>query len=286
MKRRRFLEGFGVVAMGLADGSTRAMAATSALIDDPATFDMAGIRRVGAKCCRVIGVGGAGCNLLAAMRTNGTFDGGGPGTELIAVDLCRDTLLHVAATKKAMPERPLIKTLAIGQCGSGGRVNAGRAAAFRHHDQLNGILTGADVVILVAGLGGGTGSGVTPILAAWSRNAGAHTVVVAVTPFDFGGSIRQSANALNSLRSNADQVSHFSNQSVGAELGDEATLVDVFTVQEQRVSAWMQDHASDDNRAGQSAPQFGSGGFVQGQVTAGKYEHVSGPSLITRLSSS
>ena len=140
MRRRRFLERFGVVAMGLGDGSTRAMAAAAALIDDPATFDMAAIRRGGAKCCRVIGVGGAGCNLLAAMRNGGIFDGYGPRTELIAVDLCPDTLWHVAATNNAMPLLKPIKTLAIAECGSGGRVNAGRAAALRHRNQLKGIL--------------------------------------------------------------------------------------------------------------------------------------------------
>ena len=146
----------------------------------------------------------------------------------------------MADTNKTTPERAPINTLAIGECGSGGRANAGRAAALRHHDQLKGILTGAGVVILIAGLGGGTGSGVTPILAAWSRNAGARTVAVAVTPFDFGGSIKQSANALKSLLRNADQVIHFSNQAVGVELGDDATLIDAFAVQEQRISDWVQ----------------------------------------------
>lgn len=194
---------------------------------------------------RVIGVGGAGCALLAAMRDNGTFDGYGPQTKLIAVDLCPDTLLHVAPTNNAMPERDPIKTLAIAECGSGGRVNAGRAAALRHHDQFKGLLNGADVVILIAGLGSGTGSGVTPILAAWSRAAGAYTVVIAVTPFDFGGSIRQSDNALNSLRSNADQVINFSNQALAGELGDDATLSNVFAIQEHRISSWLQDHAWD-----------------------------------------
>ena len=245
MKRRRFLEGFGVVAMGLVDGSTRAMVATAALIDDPATFDMAGIHRGGTKCCKIIGVGGAGCNHLASMRTGGIFEGYGPRTELIVVDLCSYTLLHVTGTNNAMPERKPVRTLAIAECGSGGRVNAGRAAALRHHFQLKSNLAGADVVILMAGLGGGTGSGVTPILAAWSRAAGAYTVVIAVTPFDFGGSIRQSDNALNSLRSNADQVIHFSNQALAGELGDDATLSNVFAIQEHRISSWLQDHAWD-----------------------------------------
>lgn len=153
---------------------------------------------------------------------------------------CKCRRETVAATNRRTPARMPIKTLAIAECGAGSRVNAGRAAALRHHDQLKGLISGADMVILIAGLGGGTGSGVTPLLAAWSRCAGVYTVVVAVTPFDFSGSIRQSSNALNSLRGNAGQVIHFSNQAVAVELGDEATLSDVFAVQKQRISSWVQ----------------------------------------------
>ena len=240
MKRRDIVAAMGIGALTLATEANLTLAALVTSIRDPKIGDTDGGHSGTKFCCRVIGVGGAGCNLLASMRTNGTFDGYGQGTELIAVDLCPDTLVHVDATNKTTPERAPIKTLAIGECGSGGRVNAGRAAALRHRDALTGIVTGADVVILIAGLGGGTGSGVTPILAAWSRAAGVSTVVAAVTPFDFSGSIRQSMNALNSLRGNWDQVIHFSNQAVGVELGDEATLGDVFAVQEQRISAWVQ----------------------------------------------
>ena len=239
MKRRDIVAALGMGAVTLAAGANSIPAAFSQWVADPKMGGVAGGRR-GTKFCRVIGVGGAGCNLLAAMRTNGTFYGFGPGTELIAVDLCPDTLRHVAATNMTKPVCPPLKTLAIGECGSGGRVNAGRVAALRHHDQLVGILTGADAVMLIAGLGGGTGSGVMPILAAWSRVAGVYTVVVAVSPFDFGGSIRHSANVLISLRRNADQVIHFSNQAVGVELGGDATLGDVFAAQERRISSFVQ----------------------------------------------
>ena len=240
MKRRYFIAGMGIGVLTLAAGANSTPARFGRWVGDSKKGGVAGVHSGTKFCSRVIGVGGAGCNLLAAMRANGTFDGYGPGTELIAVDLCPDTLLHVAATNKITPSSMPIKTLPIAECGSGGRVNAGRAAALRHHDQLKGLMSGGDVVILIAGLGGGTGSGVTPILAAWSRAAGVYTVVVAVSPFDFGGSIRQSANALKSLRRKTDRVIHFSNQAVGVELGDEATLGDVFAVQEQRISAWVQ----------------------------------------------
>ncbi|MDP1998723.1 MAG: hypothetical protein Q8K22_03915 [Rhodoferax sp.] len=238
MKRRIFLAGLGMGAMPHAQASDMSIAASDSLIDAIKSGSNVGCSN-GAKFYRIIGIGGAGCNLLASMRTNGIFDGYGPCTELIAVDLCPYTLWHVDAANKTTPERAPIKTMAIAEFGSGRRVNAGRAAALRNREALTGIVTGADVVMLIAGLGSGTGSGVTPILAGLSRAAGAHTVVIAVSPFDFGGSIRQSENALNSLRSNADRVIHFFNRALGDELGDDATLVDVFAVQEQRISSFV-----------------------------------------------
>ena len=99
MKRRYFIAGMGMGALTPAGAATLTPAAFGTLVGDPQKSPIDSGHR-GTKFCRVIGVGGAGCNLLAAMRTNGTFDGYGPQTELIAVDLCPDTLLHVATTNK------------------------------------------------------------------------------------------------------------------------------------------------------------------------------------------
>ena len=240
MKRRCFMAGMGMGALTLADATGMTQAAYGAEIDGPKMW-LSKSGHPSAKFPRVaiIGVGGAGCNLMVSMRIGGIFDGYGPRTELIAVDLCPFTLWYVGDANESAPERAPIKTIAIANFDSGRTVNAARAAALRHHDQLTGILNGADVVILVAGLGGGAGSAVTPIMAAWSRAAGARTVALAITPFDFGVSSRQSDNALNSLRSNADQVIHFSNQAVAVELGDGATLEEVFAIQQHRIATHL-----------------------------------------------
>lgn len=241
MKRRYFMAGIGIGAMFLANASNvnRAAAAYDTLINVPVTGEKDGGHRT-SKSVRIIGVGGAGCHLLTAMRTSGVLGVNGLRTELIAVNLCPHTLWHVEAANKAMPDRVPIQVMPIAELGSDGRINAARAAALRHRESLTAAVTGVDVVILIAGLGSGTGSGVTPILAGWSRAAGTQTSVIAVTPFNIRRLGEQSDCALKSLYKNADRVVHFSNQALGDELGDDATLADVFATQERRIAAWVQ----------------------------------------------
>jgi len=238
MKRRLFMAGMGIGAMSLANASNvNRAAAYDTLINVPVNDDKDGHRS--SKSVRIIGVGGAGCHLLTAMRTGGVLAVNGLRTELIAVDLCPHTLWHVEAANTAMPDRVPIRVMPIAEFGSDGRVYAARVAALRHKKSLTAAVTGVDVVILIAGLGSGTGSGVTPMLAGWSRAAGTQTIGVAVTPFNIGRLGEQSDSALKSLYKNADQVVHFSNQALGDELGDDATLEDVFTTQERRIATWV-----------------------------------------------
>lgn len=224
-------------ALTMAGATTLTPAAPGTLIDGSKTGANGGSCRT-AKFYRIIGVGGAGCNLLAAMWAEGVFEGYGPRTKLIAVDTCPDSLSYVKATNEAMPERAPINTIAIAEFGSGGNVDSARDAALKHGESLKAAVTGADVVILVAGLGRGTGSGVTPILAKMAHTSGALTVVIAVTAFDFEGAhIQTSDVVINKLRRDADLVLRFSNQALGDELGDGATYDYLFEIQQQRIAA-------------------------------------------------
>lgn len=97
----------------------------------------------------------------------------------------------------------------------------------RNRDALAGILAGSDMVVLLAGLGGGTGSGVTPIMARLARAAEAVTVAAVVTPFDFEGDARnRRANAVvDRLQRDADLVMAFSNEEwINRFSGDESFL--------------------------------------------------------------
>lgn len=175
------------------------------------------------------------------MRTCGELGFNGLCVELIAVVLCVHTLWHVEAANKAMPDRVQSQVMPIAKFGSSRRVNTARVAALRHRESLKEAVTGVDVVILIAGLGSGAGSGVTPMLAGWSRAAGAQTTAIVVTPFNIGRLAEQSDFALKSLYKNSDQVFHLSNQALADKLGDDATLADVFATQERRIATWVQE---------------------------------------------
>ena len=91
-----------------------------------------------------------------------------------------------------------------------------RAAVESDSDKLAGIVEDADLVFIVAGMGGGTGTGAAPFLANLAKRAGALVVGVAATPFDCEGIQRgnQATGGLRDLKQGADAVIHFPNQDV------------------------------------------------------------------------
>ena len=137
--------------------------------------------------CKIIGIGAAGCNLAIALRQSNILNRADSALSYVCVDLGPHSLEFVAAANDANPALPQIQTLMLAPVRAGGRVNAARAACLHYRDALAGILAGPDMVVLLAGLGGGTGSGVTQYMALAARGAGAVTVAAVVTPFDFEG---------------------------------------------------------------------------------------------------
>jgi cell division protein FtsZ len=120
-------------------------------------------------------------------------------------------------------------------------VNAARAVALRNIGVISAAVNGAGTVILVAGLGGGTGGGVLPIIARAARNAGAVTIAAVVMPFDFEGPRNGTAStALSNLEREVDLVMPFSNQTLGDSIGDGAQLADIYAQQDRRITAWLQ----------------------------------------------
>jgi cell division protein FtsZ len=89
--------------------------------------------------------------------------------------------------------------------GSGGDPEIGRKAAEEDIDKLHELLTGADMVFVTAGMGGGTGTGASPIIAGIAKNLGALTVGVVTTPFEFEGKKRME-NALMGIEEMKDKV--------------------------------------------------------------------------------
>ncbi|MDP6794065.1 MAG: hypothetical protein QF721_08790 [Verrucomicrobiota bacterium] len=118
------------------------------------------------------------------------------------------------------------RTFLLGQAipcglGTGGDSALARAAVESDSDELAGIVDQADLVFIVAGMGGGTGTGAAPFLANLAKQAGALVVGVAATPFDCEGIQRcnQATGGLRDLKQVADAVFHFPNQDF-IQLGD------------------------------------------------------------------
>lgn len=108
-------------------------------------------------------------------------------TELVCIDLGMQSLPSVDTLNETAAGSLSLKTISLAPYGAGGRVNAACAAALRNIVVINAAVNGAGAVILVAGLGGGTCGGDTPIIARLARNAGAVTFAAVVMPFDFEG---------------------------------------------------------------------------------------------------
>src|SRR6188474_3065210 len=130
---------------------------------------------------KVIGVGGGGGNAVNRMVKAGLGD-----VEFIVANTDKQALDNNAATIKVQIGRHLTKGL-----GAGADPNVGRAAALEDTDRILEVLSGADMVFVTTGLGGGTGTGAAPVIASLANQLGALTVAVVTKPFRFEGRKRQ-----------------------------------------------------------------------------------------------
>lgn len=229
MDRRLFLRSVGAGIAGLSLVST-ASPVWLPLPAAPGKSLWSGSNGRTAGSCKVIGIGGAGCNIVRAAWSSAVLESAELRPEFICVDLGQQALRWVAAANEAVPERAPIKTLSLAPVGAGGRVNRARAMALRQREGLTALVADAELVFLVAGLGGGTGSGVTPIMARLAHEARALTIAAVVTPFDYEGvRQRKAATAIRYLRREADLVMEFSNEGWSNRFGDDTPMIDVFT---------------------------------------------------------
>lgn len=147
---------------------------------------------------KVIGVGGAGCNAVNRM-----IDEGMQGLEFIAVNTDSQALIaSKAGTRVRIGEK---STRGLG---AGGNPEVGRTAAEESRDELREALSGADMVFITAGMGGGTGTGAAPIVAEICREIGALTIGVVTKPFNFEGPRRMKSaiSGIDNLKKNADTL--------------------------------------------------------------------------------
>ena len=168
--------------------------------------DQPGASPAAAGLVSVIGIGGAGTNVLDSLAVEG-FSGG----ELVNMNTEASTLRGMCPRKVQLG-----KTLTRG-FGCGGDPDLGQEAAVESADEIRDVLAGRRMVFICAGLGGGTGSGSAPLVARMAREAGAFVVVFATLPFVFEGRRRmaQATAALEELRRHTDALITFENDRMG-----------------------------------------------------------------------
>lgn len=143
----------------------------------------------------VIGVGGAGNNAVNRM-----VDENVQGVELVGVNTDRQALSLCKASTKIQIGEKLTKGL-----GAGAKPEIGEAAVEENREEITELVTGADMVFVTCGMGGGTGTGAAPIIAEIAKGLGILTVGVVTKPFSFEGKPRMN-NAMSGIARLQDQV--------------------------------------------------------------------------------
>ena len=174
----------------------------------------------GAATIKVIGVGGAGNNAINRM-----IDSGIKGVEFLAVNTDRQALqLSKAGTKIQIGEK-ITRGL-----GAGANPDIGSQAAEESKAEIAEALKGADMVFVTAGMGGGTGTGAAPIVAATARELGILTIGVVTKPFTFEGKKRltQAERGITNLKDKVDTLVVIPNDKLLQIIDRKTSIVEAF----------------------------------------------------------
>jgi cell division protein FtsZ len=182
---------------------------------------------------RVVGIGGAGCNAIGSMIEHGSIQG----VDFVAINTDAQALLLNKAETKVQIGENITKGL-----GSGGDPENGRLAAEESEEKIKHMLEGSDMVFLTAGMGGGTGTGATPIVAKIAKELGALTVVVVTKPFLFEGTRRMvtAEEGLENLKDKADTLIVIPNQRILDVVDRKLSLLDAFKVADSVLTQGVQ----------------------------------------------
>ena len=148
---------------------------------------------------RVMGIGGGGTNALNSMISQSQIQG----VDFIAVNTDAQALLLCQAPNKLQIGENLTKGL-----GSGGNPEVGKQSAEESFEKIKEMIDGTDMLFLTAGMGGGTGTGATPVIAKAAKELGVLTVSVVTKPFAFEGTRRmvQAEDGIEELKDKVDTL--------------------------------------------------------------------------------
>ena len=168
---------------------------------------------------KVIGVGGGGCNAVGRMATTLS------GVDLIGINTDIQALANCG-----VPIKIQIGQRITGGLGSGGNPEKGKFAANEDKEQIAKLLKGVNICFLTAGLGGGTGTGASPVIARIAREQGAITVAVVTTPFAIEGAKRMNyaEQGLIELKEKVDTFIHIPNEKLFEITDTKTSILDDF----------------------------------------------------------
>ncbi|WP_027966538.1 cell division protein FtsZ [Halomonas halocynthiae] len=170
---------------------------------------------------KVIGVGGGGGNAVNHMVESNI-----EGVEFICANTDAQALKRVAAKTVLQLGAEITKGL-----GAGANPDVGRQAAMEDRERIAELISGADMVFITAGMGGGTGTGGAPVVAQVAKELGILTVAVVTRPFPFEGPkrLRAAEEGMKELSEHVDSLITIPNEKLLSVLGKNASLLTAFS---------------------------------------------------------
>ncbi len=171
---------------------------------------------------KVVGVGGSGGNAITRM-----FNAQIKGVDFIAINTDAQDLHHTKAQVKIHIGKNLTRGL-----GAGMNPDTGRQAAEENRDEIQNALKGADLVFITCGMGGGTGTGASPIIADAAHDVGALAIAVVTKPFLFEGKKRMAIaeEGLLVLHDRVDTLITIPNEKVLNLIDKNTSIIEAFTI--------------------------------------------------------
>ncbi|NLG16754.1 MAG: cell division protein FtsZ [Fibrobacter sp.] len=169
---------------------------------------------------KVIGVGGAGGNAVNRMISSGLG-----GVEFTTINTDAMALDNSKATHRIQIGEKVTKGL-----GAGANPEVGRLAMEEDREKIAAVLEGADMLFITAGMGGGTGTGGSPVVAEIAQEMGILTVAIVTRPFLFEGKVRDrnSRKGIDDLRKSVDTIIVIPNQKLLSIVDRNTSLIDAF----------------------------------------------------------
>ena len=175
---------------------------------------------LGSAKIKVFGVGGGGGNAVKHMVDQGII-----GADFISIN----------TDKQALDDNPSSQKLVLGETitngmGAGADPEVGRLAALEDRDRLKDLIKGADMVFIAAGMGGGTGTGASPIVAQVANELGALTVAIVTKPFSLEGKkkMQLAEEGIHQMIEEVDSLITIPNQKLLEVLGKGSTIIEGF----------------------------------------------------------